>query len=103
MTKQIVIKLNEKKFKPILDKLKSNGYGAIGSYSELAGKIIFFDYLLWNKKCNELNCKTRMQFLMDKLKETHSQFLKFFLSKYIKFISSGKPENNSNSKKCSSK
>jgi len=103
MTNQIVIKLNEKKFKPILDKLKSNGYGTVGSYSELVGKIIFFEYHLWNKKCKELNDKTRMQFLMDKLDETHSQFLKFFLSKYIKFISSGNPENNLNSGKCLSK
>ena len=59
MTKQIVIKLNEKKFKPLLQKLKSNGYGAVGSYSELVGKIIFFDYLLWNKKCRELKNKSR--------------------------------------------
>ena len=45
MTKQIVIKLNEEKFKPLLDKLKTDGHGPVGSYSELVGKIIFFDYL----------------------------------------------------------
>jgi len=103
MTHQIVIKLNKEKFKPLLEKLKSNGYGAVGSYSELAGKIIFFDYLLWNEKCDELENKTRMQFLMSKLDETHAEFMKFFLSQYIEFISSGKSEKNSNSKKCSSK
>ena len=103
MTNQIVIKLNEKKFKPILDKLKSNGYGAVGSYSELAGKIIFFDYLLWNEKCKELNNKTRMQFLMDKLDETHAEFMKFFLSHYMKFTLSNKLQECSDSKECSSK
>ena len=103
MTHQIVIKLNEEKFKPILDKLKSNGYGAVGSYSELAGKIIFFDYLLWNKKCDELENKTRMQFLMNKLDETHVDFMKFFLSQETEFISPGKFERRLNLKKCSGK
>lgn len=103
MTKQIVIKLNEKKFKPILDKLKTNSYGAIRSYSELAGKIIFFDYLLWNEKCKELNNKTRMQFLMNKLNETHAEFMKFFLSHYTKFILTNKPRECPIPKKCSSK
>lgn len=93
MTNQIVIKLNKKKFKLLLDKLRSNGYGAVGSYSELVGKIIFFDYLLWNEKREELDNKTRMQFLMRKLDETHAGFMKFFLLQYAKFISSGKSKN----------
>jgi len=101
MTNQIVIKLNEKKFKPLLDKLKSNGHGAVRSYSELVGKIIFFEHLLWEEKCKEFNDKTRMQFLMDKLGETHAEFMKCFLKQYIKFISSGKTEKEQ--KKCSSK
>lgn len=40
MTRQIVIKLNEKKFKPILDKLKNKSLGEVKSYSELVGKIL---------------------------------------------------------------
>jgi len=40
MTRQIVIKLNEKRFKPILDKLKDKNFKEIKSYSELVGKII---------------------------------------------------------------
>ncbi len=101
MTNQIVIKLNEKKFKPLLDKLKNNGYGAVGSYSELVGKIIFFEHLLWDEKCGELGDKTRMQFLMKKLDETHAEFMKYFLSQYMKFVSSGKTKKDI--KKCSGK
>jgi hypothetical protein len=100
MTRQIVIKLNEKKFKPILQKLKSNGYGTVDSYSELVGKIIFFDYLLWTKKCKEFGDKTQMQFLMDKLGETHSDFKKFFLSQYREFITEGKMKDLSKSTTC---
>lgn len=68
MTRQIIIKLNEKKFKPLLEQLSKDGHGSISSYSELAGKIIFFDFLLWKRKVKKLNNKTPIQFLTDKLK-----------------------------------
>ena len=89
MTHQIVIKLNEERFKPLLDKLKSNGHGAVSSYSELVGKIIFFDYLLWNKKCEELGDKTKIEFLIDKLGLTNDEFTIDCLQKYIEFTKSG--------------
>ncbi len=94
MTHQIVIKLNEERFKPLLDKLKANGHGAVSSYSELVGKIIFFDYLLWNKKCEELSGKTKIEFLIDKLGLTNDELTIDFLQKYIEFTKSGiKPQN----------
>ena len=58
MTRQITIKLNEKKFKPLLDKLSHNGLGSVGSYSELVSKMILFDYFLWGEKCKKLKFKT---------------------------------------------
>ena len=89
MTHQIVIKLNEERFKPLLDKLKTNGHGAVHSYSELVGKIIFFDYLLWTKKCEELGDKTKMEFLLEKLEVTNDELTIDFLQKYIEFTKSG--------------
>ncbi len=89
MTRQIVIKLNEERFKPILNKLKSNGHGAVSSYSELVGKIIFFDYMLWTKKCEELDGKTKIEFLLDKLELTNDELTVDFLQKYIEFTKSG--------------
>jgi hypothetical protein len=103
MTKQIVIKLNEKKFKPILKKLEQNGYGPVRSHSEFVGKILFFEYLLWNQKCEKLNKKTRMNFLMEKLKETHAGFMKTFLLNYNKFISLGNMKGLSDIKECCKK
>lgn len=100
MTRQIVIKLNEKKFKPILQKAFANSYGPVGSYSELVGKIIFFDYLFWNEKCKEFKGKTRMQFLMDKLNQAHTEFTKFFLSQYMKFMSTSRPKDLSKPNSC---
>jgi len=89
-----VIKLNEKKFKPLLDKLKSDGHGPVASYSELAGKIIFFDYLLWTKKCEELRGKTKMEFLLEKLGLSNDELTVDFLQKYIEFLKSEKFQNN---------
>ena len=89
MTNQIVIKLNEEKFKPLLDKLKTNGHGAVSSYSELVGKIIFFDYLLWTRKCEELGGKTKAEFLINKLGLTNDELTVDFLQKYIEFTKSG--------------
>ena len=102
MTKQIVIKLNEKKFRPILEKLEKNGYGSVESHSEFVGKILFFEYLLWNQKCKELKDKTRMQLLMNKLNESHLEFMKKFLLDYNKFNSSEK-KNLTEVKECSGK
>jgi len=104
MTRQIVIKLNEDKFKPLLDKLKTNGHGAVNSYSELVGKIIFFDYLLWTEKSEELGNKTKMEFLLDKLGSTKDELTVEFLQKYIEFAKSGlKCGNNSENKESDKK
>ncbi|GAI79159.1 unnamed protein product, partial [marine sediment metagenome] len=67
MTRQIVIKLNEEKFKPILDKLKTLGHETTGSYSELVGKTLFLSYLFNTEKCADLDDKTRIDFLKEKL------------------------------------
>jgi hypothetical protein len=89
MTHQIVIKLNEERFKPILDKLKIKGHGAVSSYSELVGKIIFFDHLLWTEKCEKFEGKTKIEFLINKLGLTNDELIVDFLQKYIDFTKSG--------------
>lgn len=100
MTKQIVIKLNEKKFGPILEKLERNEYSPVKSHSEFIGKILFSEYLLWNQKCNKLEDQTRMHTLIKILKQTHAEFMKNLLSQYPDFISSKKRKDLSKIKKC---
>lgn len=89
MTHQIIIKLNEERFKPLLNKLKSNGHGTVNTYSELVGKIIFFDYMLWTKKSEKLKGKTKMEFLTDQLGLTHDELTVSFLKEYVEFTKYG--------------
>lgn len=50
MTKQITIKLNEKKFRPILDALHRNCAGIPASDSELVGLALFHAHLFCTQK-----------------------------------------------------
>lgn len=94
MTRQITIKLNEKRFKPLLDKLSHNGLGSVKSYSELIGKIVLFDYLNWSEKCKKLNNKTKMQFIIEKMKISKRKMHEEFLKVFEKFNKKGKlPKN----------
>lgn len=94
MTRQITIKLNEKRFKPLLDKLSHNGLGSVKSYSELVGKIILFDYLMWSEKCKKLTNKTKMQFIIEKIKTRKNKMHEEFLKVYKNFVKKGKlPKN----------
>jgi len=90
MTKQIIIKLNERKFKPLLEQLAKDGHGSVSSYSELVGKIIFFDFLLWKQKIKRFNDKTSMQFLTNALKPNKYKLSEKFLRSYKKFAKTGK-------------
>ena len=65
MTSQIVIKLNEKKFKPILESVGS--CTAFKSYSELAGFCIWFCYLSHVEQVSGLGNKTRFEYISEKM------------------------------------
>jgi hypothetical protein len=88
MTKQIIVKLNQRRFKPILDKLGSDGLGSVKSYSELVGKVVFFDFLLEYEKCKKLDNKTCINFLTAGLGLTEEAFKKDFLRNYKEFSKS---------------
>lgn len=90
MTKQITIKLNEAKFKPILDKLiKVNGTTA-KSYSELAGKCLWFCCIFGFKKIPKFGNRTHFQMMADMRGMTVRQAMRDAGKRYNKFLKTGK-------------
>ena len=84
MTSQIVIKLNEKKFKRIIDELK---HGIIAkSNSELVGFCVWYCYLCKNERVPELENKTRFGFLSEKMGSTNEEHSLKILQKYNDFL-----------------
>ena len=65
MTKQLVIKLNEEKFKPLLDKLMQTGSNISKTYSEVTAKCIFYIYLLMYEKRENLGNKTHLETILE--------------------------------------
>lgn len=90
MTEQITIKLNKDKFQPILDKVNECGGNTIKTPSELAGKAIFYMYLLGCEELPELDNKTRLEFICNKLGISIEEGFLKFISKYNDFITEGK-------------
>lgn len=86
MTDQIVVKLNKKKFKPLLDFLIQKGKGISNSYSECVGKSLFFAHLYLTEKVPELNNKTRLDYFNYLSKKPHDSSVLSFLSKYKNFL-----------------
>ena len=89
MTKQIVIKLNEKKFRPLINKLKVSERIS-KSDSEIVGKTLFGAYVLMSEKLPELSNKTRIEYLMAKSGSTFEQGIFNLLELYTRFIKTGK-------------
>jgi len=89
MTKQIVIKLNEKKFRPLINKLKASERIS-KSDSEIVGKILFGAHMLMSEKLPELDNKTRIEYLMKKRDATFEQGILYMSELYAKFIKTGK-------------
>ena len=87
MTEQIVIKLNKKKFKPLLDSLIKKGGDLSVSYSECVGKCLFFLYLFSSEKNPRLDYMTQYEYLLERTKSTHEVTLLSFLMRYKKFLS----------------
>ncbi len=89
MTRQIVIKLNEKKFKQLLDSLMDVTIGR--SYSEAVGKCIFFSHTMFFEKILlENKDKTHLQFLIESLGQNFNQEIINFQQRYYKFVQTGK-------------
>ena len=88
MTEQIVVKLNKKKFLPLLDLLIEKGRGISNSYSECVGKCVFFVYLFMTEKIPQLNNQTRIEHLIEKSSGSLESSLISFLSKYKSFLNS---------------
>ena len=86
MTNQITIKLNEKRFKPLLDKLIECGCDTSKNYSECVGKCLFFLNQFMLEKQKELNDKTRFEFLLEKSDISKDEFIIKLLADYNKFI-----------------
>ncbi len=93
MTSQIVIKLNEKKFRPILDCLKPISLGR--SYSEIAGFCIWYCSLCSREKVPELGNKTRKEFLSEKLGASEEQRVIDLIMKFNEFLGHKKPGDHS--------
>jgi len=80
MTKQIIIKLNYKKFKPLLDDLIT--MCPAHSKSELVGLCVYLTWQHCNNEIKELDCLTMFEYLC-KIKDiTKEKALIDFLQEY---------------------
>jgi hypothetical protein len=89
-SRQIVIKLNKQKFRPLINAIKEIGGYVSQSDAEAIGKILFFSNSFVSEREPKLNNMTRQEFIFEKTKEKDETLLeaKFkFLVKYNEFIS----------------
>jgi len=89
MTKQIVIKLNEKKFRPLFDSIKEK-CGTSKSDSELAGKALFNLYLQLFEKIPNLENQTMLEFFSEIQGKSFDEMHMEFLRAYSLFLEKGK-------------
>jgi hypothetical protein len=89
-TKQITIKLNEEKFKPIIEKLMEIS-GSVRTPSELMGKCLWYIYCFTFQKISAFDNKTHFEYMLSIRKMTHEQFLVDCGKKYNEFMDSKKP------------
>ena len=90
MAKYMVIRLKESLFKPLLEDVNGKGHGLSKSYSEAAGKAIFWAYLTLFKEYKQLKNKTIIEHSLGKIKKTSDEFYLEFLQLYINFLKTGK-------------
>ncbi len=86
MTRQIVIKLNEKRFKPLLEGVICASSNIINNYSECIGKLIFFAYDYLFTKYHRLGNKTKHEFILAALGISEDEETLKFLGDYNQFI-----------------
>jgi len=87
MTKQITIKLNEKRFKPLIESLIESNNRTSKSYSEAVGKAIFYSHQATVKKHHELGNKTIQEKICELREITKEQCQIEFLRAYSEFTS----------------
>ncbi len=85
MTKQIIVKLNEKRFKPLLDGLMSTACDTVKNYSDCIGKSTFFLYDYMFTKYHRLGNKTKHEFILAALGISEDEETLKFLGDYNKF------------------
>ena len=87
MTKQLVIKLNEEKFKPILDEFNEKFLkNSSQSYSWLTGFTLWYMHVFALKKDADFNNKTRLQWIMEKRNLNIDEALLIMMGKFTEFI-----------------
>ena len=88
MTEQIVVKLNKKKFGPLLDFLMEQGENLSTCYSACVGKTLFFSYLYFTEKVDFLGNKTQFECFKEKSSKSSEATLLHFFKKYKDFLDS---------------
>jgi hypothetical protein len=86
MTDQIIIKLNKKKFRPILDKFSNLTKGAVQSDSWHAGFAVWFFNDMLREKREHLGGVTIVDHLIQKSGLSRSEMLMYTMGKYIQFL-----------------
>jgi hypothetical protein len=90
ITDQITVKLNAKKFRPLLEKLESfAGKGITECNSDLVGKALFFCYYSIYDKKPDCNDKTTFQIISEMTGMEKPEMLLNFLQAYSEFKKQG--------------
>ena len=90
MTKQINIKLNDKKFRKILDDINSVTYNSLVTDSDIVARSMFFLHIFFFEKLDD---KTRSEILKDYLGWDFDKKLSDFNLKYNRFNRNGNKSN----------
>jgi hypothetical protein len=86
MTDQIVIKLNEKKFRHLLDGFNKEMKGCSQSDSWLVGFTLWYMNRFLSEKIPYLNNKTIVQYLMEKRKWTFNESMVMMMGKFTEYL-----------------
>lgn len=92
ITKQITIKLNEERFRPLVEKLNEfAGTGLAASDSELVGRCLFYCYFSIFSKTSDAGTKSGFEKLQEVAGIDSSEMILRFLQDYSKFKKGGLP------------
>ena len=87
MTEQLVIKLNKKKFKPILDDFNKNFLkNSAQSYSWLTGFALWYMHKYALEKSSDFDGKTRLQWIIDKRGININEALLIMMGQFTEYI-----------------
>jgi hypothetical protein len=90
ITEQITVKLNAKRFRPLMKELESfAGDGLIECPSDLVGKALFYCYYSIYHKRDDRDGKSVVEFVSEKSGEQKSELILNFLKEYHTFKKHG--------------